>query len=523
MKDKGWIITCAVLTGILLALTAAAVFSNMVSTGNMDFVDGQTYQMLKEIYGEIKFNGKFNEGNTLVYDYYKEKYAMLLNGEAKITEADGSEKSLESYGYDMRQLAVPSTNIYFFDMDEDNLPELCIAGDFGSYVFKYNKDTNLYRIWWKYIEPGGKILGSRKIIYEKDNAFYTFLELMQNGDVDYNVKFGNRGKGHSPDNLYLVSLPCYGEITKKFQLSNDIKRQGCVSKASGDFFYRLTKKQYETLMQPYFEADALLQIERVHISYFFPQEVYVHWNEFPDDMAFADRQAFELLADIYEEIDFSGEFKIGNIKVYDYYKEKYAELLSGKSKFSNKYGYGYKYGLEDYIDNLESLKDNSAAVYYFDMDEDEQPELCMEGVFGTFVFKYVPHMNQYLLWWKELQSGYQIAGSRKIRYNDESFHEFYQLKENGEEEFKVVFGIKKEENGSKPLYLVSLPLYWDETEVKIPENIRKQSYLSKADEYYFYRITKEQYEILTKEYFKTDDLTKETGLSDGGRYEKTIR
>lgn len=50
-----------------------------------------------------------------------------------------------------------------FDMDRDDLPELCIEGRLGTFVIKYIKDIDQYRLWWESWESDFHILGSRKL------------------------------------------------------------------------------------------------------------------------------------------------------------------------------------------------------------------------------------------------------------------------------------------------------------------------------------------------------------------------
>lgn len=104
-----------------------------------DYAEEETFRKLKIIYDGIDFTGEFKKGNTEVYDYYKVKYAKLLNGEKKITDMDGKEYSLEYYGYSIESLL--SADIYYFDMDEDGLPELCLSKN-STLIIKYMSDPD---------------------------------------------------------------------------------------------------------------------------------------------------------------------------------------------------------------------------------------------------------------------------------------------------------------------------------------------------------------------------------------------
>lgn len=518
MKDKRWIIISAVLAGILAAMLQASLSSNGVANADREcekaenYVDEKTFKMLKEAYYGIDFYGEFKKGDTAVYDYYKEMYAKLLSGEAKITEegkekyGGGEEQNLEYYRYDISQLASSSSNIYYFDMDEDNLPELCIAGIYGTYVFKYIPETGQYMIWWGDMASGGSIAGSRKIHYGSDDSFYIYREMKENGDTDFSVVFKTEVLEADKEDwkyFYMVSFPEYRDQGKKIPVSEELKRQSCGIEG-GIYYFRVTEKQYKELTEEYFDAAVLSYKERVHLSYFLPEQdrIYSSQYHFPDDMAYVDEPVFKMLDSIYQELEFYGEFKKGDPEAYDYYKDKYAELLNGEKKCTDQYN-------EEA--DLDSLKDDSAQLYYFDMDGDNLPELCFLSEENSYIFKYISNIDQYRVWWEDWAASVSISGSGKIRNVLEGsfyeFYDFYEMKEDGTKEYSLVFGTKESEDGVEPLYMVSMPLYNEETrKTKIPHIMEKQSYMSAEEGRYFFRVTKKQYEKLTKEYFETAAL-----------------
>lgn len=179
-----------------------------------------------------------------------------------------------------------------------------------------------------------------------------------------------------------------------------------------------------------------------------------------------------MVENIYKGIDFYGEFKKGDSAVYDEYKKKYAEFLSGQSSLWDEEGDKYN-SLEDYLKNYldfhinyledyidisnkfledysleEYLRAKTIRFYYFDMDEDNLPELCMEGKMGMFIFKYNSDTDQFGILW-ESWPGYDISGSRKIRYTDKlvymPLYEFIELNRNGAMVFRVEFGVREPE------------------------------------------------------------------------------
>lgn len=544
VKEKRWIIITAVLAGLLAAIMAdwnnlkkeelnnstKNIKNSQVSEGNketkrgiqgeapqdeiMPFADEQAFQALKEIYEEINFSGKFKKGNQEVYDYYKDKYAKLLNGKVKITTGHGEKYDWEFYGHDIKELtSTVSSRLYYFDMDEDCLPELCIASKSGTHVFKYIPETDEYQIWLEELKPGGNITGSRKIksgtghiepeVTDISYIFYTFNQYNISGDLDYWIGFGIDGYDYTP--IYMVSWPVYENETKRLEIPKEVKKQSYIGggpKWKG-YYFRVTKEQYEQLTGEYFKADMLSQWQRVPVSYFLPEfeRVYGSWREFPFNMSYAEESTVQILEKIYGGINFYSGFDMGKTKYYEKYKEKYKKLLTGEVFIDSNEN---KWFLEDFIYDLDVLKNLSTRLYYFDMDGDNQPELCIETTSGTYVFKYIPDKNHIQLWWYIWGQGYEIAGKRQIRHNGESFHVFYERKEDGTENFNVMFGAMNTGDG-EDLYIISLPCYQGNTaNPEIPEDMIKQGYISMETGNYFFRVTKEQYEKLTKEYFETE-------------------
>lgn len=535
MKEKKWIIISAVLAGLIAVMADVVTTINSVMTAdkekepfgiwvqypdNMAYADEKTFQILKEACHRIEFHGGFKKGNIETYDYYKDKYAKLLSGEAEIMDNEvtnniyGEGYNLEHYRYDMTALTSASTNIYFFDMDEDNLPELCIAGISGTYIIKYIPETDRYIIWWGDMSSGGSIAGSRKIHYGSDESFYTYYELNEKGEVDFSAAFLIEVFGEYKygdwEYFYMVSLPDVGNKTIRTVISKEMKKQSYITDKE-EYYFRVTKKQFKQLTEEYFEAYELSLRNRVDLSYFLPEQerVYSTQYHFPDDMVYADDKTFEILKNIYENIDFYGEFKKGNQEIYEYYKDKYAKLLSGEAQCEDIYD--GRVSLEYYGYDLEELSKTSTKLLYFDMDEDNLPELCISGEEGTYIIKYISNINQYHIWWEDWAVSAAITGSRKIRNSTAGsafeFYDFYEMKEDGSQEFDLVFGVKKSNDGIEKLYMVSLPLYSDNARsTVIPDSMRKQSYISADEKRCFFRVTKKQYEELTKEYFDTDGI-----------------
>lgn len=374
----------------------------------LDYVDEITFQKLKKIYEGIVFKGEFKTGDKEVYDYYREKYAKLLNGDVKIMDdekreySDGEEKNLEYYGYDEEGLE--ESNIYYFDMDEDGLPELCLSG-YITYVFKYIPDTDEYRIWYANESMSSEISESRRIsdsYVGNHSSYYSFYELNKNGDVEIRVDFGEEFY-ENEEYCYYVHLPEYEDKTREPKIQKELKKQKDDSKYRDYYAFRVTKKQYEELTKAYFDTEANVWKETVHMSYFYPEKerLYDSIFELPDNMTYADEQAFQRLKEIYENIDFYGEFNKGDPEAYEEYRKKYVKLLSGRAMLVDDYAVenNLEYSLEEYLGK--ELDKTSISLYYYDIDEDSLPELNIQDTFGSYIFKYNPKTQKHYLWSKK--------------------------------------------------------------------------------------------------------------------------
>lgn len=230
------------------------------------------------------------------------------------------------------------------------------------------------------------------------------------------------------------------------------------------------------------------------------------------DIDYADEETFQTLMEIYEGIDFYGEYKKGDTGVYNYYKEKYAELIKGEGKITDEEKIGYdgqnEFLLEDYRNDTEELE----FVYFFDMDEDGLPELCFEASYGTYVVKYIPDTDQYIIWWGHRGTSFSITGSRKIQYShdfgSDTFYSFEQLNEKGGTEITAAFWIEPDTVTGEYSYIVSLPVYEEESrEPDIQKEFKKQLDDGTDKESYEFRVTKKQYEKLTENYFDAQRFT----------------
>lgn len=247
------------------------------------------------------------------------------------------------------------------------------------------------------------------------------------------------------------------------------------------------------------------------------------------DSVFINEQAFEYIKDCYNNIDFSSDFKQGDLKLYDFYKKQYLKLLNceatfkvddtGEEYFINEYGemnYVNSNGQSTYNGFLGSYDPINYIYYFFDADNDTLPELCItDETRFIYIMKYNSDSDEFILWHEVPPSWIKLLGSRKLwLYSGTSpiHYAFFQLDQNGNIEFTIRYYIEQrnnqENNDIKTIYMLTLPEFSDNIEnVEIPENIKRQSV--EKDSHIYYRVTEDQWNELTKKFFEEKEASKE--------------
>jgi hypothetical protein len=243
------------------------------------------------------------------------------------------------------------------------------------------------------------------------------------------------------------------------------------------------------------------------------------YNSFLDlpyfEMPFADDEVFDTLKEIYNNMDFYGEFTKGDLAAYGFFIEKYGDLLNNEAKFIDK-----ESGAELYLREWENLKEyddmSKYIYYYFDIDEDETPELCIIDNGGfIYIFKYVLDYGRIILWRKLDSASYQLLGSKKIAWvhlGSGAGTAFYLMSDNGEDEYSVFCyetgRYSQKFNTFETVHLIALPIYVDyDAKIVITERLINEAFRDQS--YYFFRVTKEQYEEITSDLYSSIDLAKE--------------
>ena len=254
----------------------------------------------------------------------------------------------------------------------------------------------------------------------------------------------------------------------------------------------------------------ITQKEKGEISNSLFENVYkgLEYPKSMQNMKFSSKNTVKKLKEIYNEIEFYGEFEEGDLSLYDVYAKQYLRLLKGEVKY---YDPEYKVYTNIYGYDLELIQqDKNIKIYMFDMDIDGKPELCLSDVQNTYFFKYIPDSGQHLLWWRTSGGSFRIMGSRKVsQFSSKGKVYFTQLDKLGDEICFVSWAYYL--SGGSKIYLVSVPVYTN--------GIREEDIIEemKSDGYYdlrqnnegrgecFFRVTESEYYEILEPYEKALD------------------
>lgn len=220
------------------------------------FVDDETFALIREAYEEVEYSAEFEKGIMEVYGEYKQRFWKLIKNEIPFLNRETDEEVYikdwyASNGwYVLEDFKSSYYSYYFFDMNGDGLPELCV--DYC--VFAYDPDTDQCILWaWL---NGKEIVGTRKAMWNPDYDvdIYEFFQLDPNGDLELDTLFWAEHADLYHDDINMVMFPNYADTTKRWKITEEMKRQGVLEESSGQWFFRITDEQFKELEQPYKEA-----------------------------------------------------------------------------------------------------------------------------------------------------------------------------------------------------------------------------------------------------------------------------
>jgi hypothetical protein len=161
---------------------------------------------------------------------------------------------------------------YFFDMDEDGAPELCInLGIRGHLIYKYLPDTDRLVRWYEMDTTFLDLIGSGKISWSKtgDDIYgdrYSFLKLGKDGGTEEDVVFF---RYYADKEICMAAFPWYADKDKAIELTDEIKSQDHPDETGNWYYFRTTGEQFAELTKDYFEAreQAVENLKEVTFSF----------------------------------------------------------------------------------------------------------------------------------------------------------------------------------------------------------------------------------------------------------------
>ncbi len=510
----------------------------------IEFVHDKTYEEIKKAYEEINFYGEIERGDKERYGFYLEKFHLLLEEKVKFTLPERLKnpytEETQFYLSEYEELYINSNNgrfapedylYYFFDMNGDNNPELCIAKEIGRgfvYIFQYKEETDEIILWYELGNGYYSLIGTKKVGFDSsymDGSNHGYYELNEEGNKESEVWFYSLFKTETGEMIYvyMVDLPEYSDEDKNQKIRESIEETPYIKGYNHIKLYRVTKEQYEELTSDYFESLELGKEKRKEVT-------YTYEELFHDEIEFVSDEKFKEINNAYKEIDFFGEFEQGDKEKKEYYQEKFHQLLKGEVKFTlskeaneyylreTQYSLNEYLGLKTYPGNEEELTfvPEDHLYYFYDINKDGIPELCInpkEGKRYYYIFQYIEERDEIILRHKRYKSYYPFMGTKKttchIPGTIKDYYQFYEQGEEGEKEREVTFykAYRMKQGEWEEEYMVEMP-YDYEKEIK-GNREEERLYGTRSSQSTYYRVTKEQYEELTNPFFQALEKAEE--------------
>jgi len=230
-------------------------------------------------------------------------------------------------------------------------------------------------------------------------------------------------------------------------------------------------------------------------------------------MNYIDDNIYEDIKSAYHNIEWYGGYKKGNADRFEFLRLKFKELLLFERTFTDPES-GEKLTLKDFPpiktpDGIEATYDmESYQYYFFDMDGDGEQELCIPEISFLSIFKYNEERDEIILWKKIDAAFYFLGGRRTILWSNGAENVFYKLDQEGKKECTIRFYMHSYKGGEA--YCVALPKYMANSDrITITREMEQQCYYDSSGKYYFFRVTEDQYNELTRDFDQALSLAQE--------------
>ncbi|MCM1091555.1 MAG: hypothetical protein NC092_05685 [Butyrivibrio sp.] len=236
---------------------------------------------------------------------------------------------------------------------------------------------------------------------------------------------------------------------------------------------------------------------------------------------YIDDELYAAIKEIYDEIDFSGEFNQGDYAKYDLYKRQYKKMMDGEVKIkvkdpeTDKEKYEYLYELGEFRDAIkheaggepQEYYEKECIYYFFDMDGDNNPELFITNNRRfTYIFKYEEESDQIVMWDEIISSHIFFYGTLKFGFMG-----------GWTEQGGVIDGLIGLDSSGDYIFFVRFKTAYPQIQnsledydcfVALPDHMepgdwmKSQAVYDNVDESYYFQVTQEQFYELTGEYYR---------------------
>lgn len=240
-----------------------------INTNHESYIDVKLFEKIKTVYNTIDFLGNYDLGDVSTYEIYKKKYKQFLQGEQPVIDKYTGE-SLYIWESELNNYKIDQFTYYYFDMDGDNYPELCIQDEVSTlYIIKYEAKTDEILLWMRSVRAPIYVLGTKKLIHtEKDGSGEAYIELNENGEWEFSLWL-KKEMG-----TFFITFPhYYDELDKEKELSDEIKKQGIFNEHQKLYYFRVTEQQYNELSENY-EKSVKLSMEKIKTITYTYEELF---------------------------------------------------------------------------------------------------------------------------------------------------------------------------------------------------------------------------------------------------------
>ena len=249
---------------------------NFPYSKGIEFADLYIFEILKTEYNNIDFYGDFKRKDKDNNSLYIDKYQILLSNEVtfldKMQEKELYFRELEFVNYfiENKNYGLKDFSYIFYDVDEDDMPELCVSdGTVSGYIFKYIPDDDQFILWYKWESPYYGMLGGKKIYWDHNGDRHAFYKLDDNAEVEYEAYFHQHYSTNTetgqPETIYMISLPSYTD--KPLEIAEEMKINSYFDENLQVYYFRVSEAQYDKLTHNYFEAMKTAQEKIKEVTY----------------------------------------------------------------------------------------------------------------------------------------------------------------------------------------------------------------------------------------------------------------